>query len=579
MRGYLQAKLPDYMLPSAFVPLDALPLTPNGKVDRRALPALDRARPAPEKLFVAPRTAGERLLAEIWADVLRLERVGVYDNFFALGGDSILSLQVISRAARRGLQLTLTQLFQRQTIAALAAGVQPASVIVAEQEPVVGPVPLLPFQHWLLEQNLADPHHWNQAVLFEVRRPLQPELLHEVVRQLLIQHDALRLRFSRADDQWGQVCAGPDVPVPFTWIDLSTEPEATRIAALEAAAAKLQASLDLAAGPPLRVAYFHLGAGQPARLLIIIHHLVTDGVSWRIVLEDFQTAYEQLHSGAPIQLPPKTTSLKYWAERLTSYARSGALRDEPGYWLDEARAYVAGLPVDHLEGRRTSTVASASTRRVWLDGEATRALLQVVPAAYQVRINDLLLTALAWAFRAWTGSSTLLMEMEGHGREALFDEVDLSRTAGWLASLFPIMLDVGGAATPVEALGLVKSQLARLPRRGIGYGLLRYLSGDESIAARLRSLPQAEVRFNYLGQFDQVLADDAPFVPAREFGGAVRSPRGNRRYLLEIDGNVVGGQLQVGWTYSRELHHDATIARVSDDFVDALRALIAGCAG
>jgi non-ribosomal peptide synthase protein (TIGR01720 family) len=295
------------------------------------------------------------------------------------------------------------------------------------------------------------------------------------------------------------------------------------------------------------------------------------------VLEDFQTAYQQLSSGAPVELPPKTTSLKEWAERLTAYARSGALDNELGYWLDDARSHVGRLPVDHPRGLRTSTVASTYTRRVWLDAESTQALLKVVPVAYQTQINDILQTALAWACKDWTGSPKLLMEMEGHGREALFDDLDPSRTAGWLASLFPIVLDLGAATTPVAALGAVKAQLSRLPQRGIGYGLLRYLSGDEMIAAQLRALPQAEVRFNYLGQFDQVLADDAPLTPAREFGGPVRSPRGNRRYLLEIDGNVVGGQLQVGWTYSRDLHHDATIERVSDAFVAALRALIASC--
>jgi non-ribosomal peptide synthase protein (TIGR01720 family) len=213
--------------------------------------------------------------------------------------------------------------------------------------------------------------------------------------------------------------------------------------------------------------------------------------------------------------------------------------------------------------------------RVWLDAPTTRALLQDVPAAHQVQINDILITALAWAFKGWTGSPRLLMEMEGHGREALFDDVDLTRTVGWLASLFPIVVDVGGAASPAAALGSVKVQLDRIPQRGIGYGLLRYLSGDEHTAARLQAQPQAEVRFNYLGQFDQVLADDASLSPAREFGGPVRSPRGHRRYLLEIDGNVVGGQLQMGWTYSRDLHRDATIERVAGAFIEALRALVA----
>ncbi|HEX6292475.1 MAG TPA: MupA/Atu3671 family FMN-dependent luciferase-like monooxygenase [Herpetosiphonaceae bacterium] len=576
LRTYLKERLPEYMVPSAFVFLDALPLTPNGKLDRTALPDPGRDRLAAQRAFVAPRTSAEQLLAGLWKEILRLERVGVHDNFFELGGDSILSLQVISRATRAGLRLTLTQLFQHQTIASLAAAMQASPAHVAEQAPLAGPVPLLPFQHWLLEQDLADAHHWNQTVLFEVFQKPTPELLREVVGHLMLHHDALRLRFIRDGNGWRQICAEPDVPVPFDWIDLSITPEESRIAALEATAAQLQASLNLSEGPLLRVAYIDLGADRSGRLLIIIHHLVTDGVSWRIVLEDFQTVYHQLSQGEPVQLPLKTSSLREWAERLTAYARSGALNDELSYWLDEARTRVVGLPVDHPQGVRTSTVASSHTERTWFDGDATRALLQVVPATYQVQINDILMTALAWAFKEWTGSPTLLTEMEGHGREALFEDLDPSRTVGWLASLFPIVLDLGAATTPVAALHAVKAQLSSIPQRGIGYGLLRYL-GDETIARRLCALPQAEVRFNYLGQFDQVLADDAPFGPAREWVGFVRSPHGNRRYLLEIDGSIVGGRLQLGWTYSRELHHDATIARLSAYFADALLALVASC--
>jgi len=231
--------------------------------------------------------------------------------------------------------------------------------------------------------------------------------------------------------------------------------------------------------------------------------------------------------------------------------------------------------VDTAHLKNTSTVASTRTRQVTLGVEETRALLQVVPAAYQVQINDILLTALAYALARWTRSPALLIEMEGHGREALFDDLDLSRTVGWLASLFPVLLDVGSAQTPAALVPLVKAQLSQLPRRGIGYGLLRYLSGDPEIAARLRALPQADVRFNYMGQFDHVLAGDALLMPAREFGGPTRSPRGGRRYLLEIDGRVVGGQLELGWTYSTDIHRDDTIASVSQDFVEALRSLIA----
>jgi natural product biosynthesis luciferase-like monooxygenase protein/non-ribosomal peptide synthase protein (TIGR01720 family) len=576
LRSFLAQRLPDYMIPSAFVLLDALPLTPNGKLDRNALPDPGRTTRTRQQAFVAPRTSAEQTLAEIWREVLRLERVGVHDNFFELGGDSILSLQVISQATRAGLRLTLTQFFQHQTIAALAGAAQASPAALADQDVLLGPAPLLPFQHWLLEQDLADAHYWNQVVLLKVFHTPRPEVLEEVVRRLLLHHDALRLRFTRDQYRWRQVFAAPGQPTPFSWVDLSAVPAEERAAALERAGIELQSSLDLAAGPLMRIAYVDLGPDEPGRLLMIIHHLVTDGVSWRIFLEDFQTLYQGVSQGLPVQLPPKTTSVRQWGERLTTYARSGELDDELSYWLDESRANVSLLPVDHPEGRRTSIVDSSYTERIWVDKQVTRTLVQQAPAAYQVQINDILMTALAWACRAWTGSPTLLTEMEGHGREALFEDLDPSRTVGWLASQFPLLLDVGAATTPIEALPMVKAQLRQIPRRGIGYGLLRYL-GDERIVAQLRALPQAEIRFNYLGQFDQVLADDAPFGPSNDWVGRVRSPRGARRYLIEIDGSIVAGQFQLGWTYSRDLHHDATIARLIGYFVAALEALAAGC--
>jgi amino acid adenylation domain-containing protein/non-ribosomal peptide synthase protein (TIGR01720 family) len=575
LRSFLQEQLPDYMVPAAFVLLDALPLTPTGKVDRRALPAPDTARPELKEAFVAPRTPVEEKLAEIWTQVLGLERVGIYDNFFELGGDSILSLQIIARATQAGLRLTPMQLFQHQTIAELATVAGTAPALKTEQGVVTGSVPLTPMQHWFFEQQLPDPHHWNQALLLEVRQSLDPTLLERAVAHVLEHHDALRLRFVQGADGWQQVNAGLEAAVPFARVDLSGLPPAEQGPALEAAAAALQTSLHLAAGPLLRVALFDLGTARPSRLLLVVHHLVVDGVSWRIVLEDLYMAYEQLRCGQAVRLPPKTTSFRQWAERLTAYARAGGLRDELDYWLAAARRRGSRLPVDFPGG--VNTVASARTVTVALSAEETRALLREVPAAYRTQINEVLLTALAQAWAQWSGAGMLLVDVEGHGREPLFDDVDLSRTVGWFTSLFPVWLEVGATAAPGAALQTVKEQLRRIPNRGMGYGVLRYLSGDTAIVEQLRALPPAEVSFNYLGQGDQVWTEAALFGLARESSGPARSPRGRRRYLLEIDGGVMDGQLQFAWTYSAQVHRRATIERLAQGFLEALRWLIAHC--
>jgi non-ribosomal peptide synthase protein (TIGR01720 family) len=579
LREYLKQRLPEYMTPAAFVTLDALPLTENGKLDRRALPAPDAARPELEEAYAAPRNAREETLAEIWAGALGLERVGIHDNFFELGGDSILSIQIIARANQAGLRLTPKQIFQCQTIAELSAAAETAPAIEAEQGLVTGPAPLTPIQRWFFEQRLPNREHWNQALMFETRQALNPSLLEQAVQRLLEHHDALRLRFTPEEAGWRQFIAGSAAAAAFSLIELSGLPEAAAIAALESKAAELQASLNLSEGPLLRVVYFDLGNQEAGRLLIIIHHLAVDGVSWRILLEDLQTAYQQLIRGEEIAFPPKTTSFKRWAEKLAGYAQSEAAKAEQDYWLNDARAKAAWLPVDFSGGANTE--ASARSVSTSLSVEETRALLQEAPEAYHTQINDLLLTALAQALAEWTGERTLLVDLEGHGREDIFDDVDLSRTVGWFTTIYPVPLRLEKSTNSGEVLKSVKEQLRAIPQRGLGYGLLRYLSGDEEIAEALRRLPQAEVSFNYLGQLDQALPPDSLLdsllAPARESGGPVHSPSGRRKHLLDVRGSVARGQLNLSWTYSENIHRRATIERLAQSYVEALRALIAHC--
>jgi amino acid adenylation domain-containing protein/non-ribosomal peptide synthase protein (TIGR01720 family) len=611
LREFIKAKLPEYMTPAAFALLEALPLTPNGKVDRRALPALNGSGPNPHDLpdlsngFAAPRNKVEEVLAGIWAQVLGVKRVGIHDNFFEMGGDSILSIQVVGKANQQGLRVTPRQIFQHPTIAELSTApelVDTSAGIQAEQELVTGPAPLTPIQHWFFEQNLPEPHHWNHAILLETRQAVDATLLEKAVGRLLAHHDALRLRFELTDSGWRQTIAGWNEEdrgsriedrgsriedcdsrssifdlrssAPFTRFDLTGLPESEQSAAIEARAAELQMSLNLSQGPLLRVAFFDLGPERTGRLLILIHHLAVDGVAWRILLEDLMTAYQQLSLGEGAQLPPKTTSFGSWARRLAEFAQTPELKREMAYWL--AQATSPPLPVDYPEGRSSNTEASARVVSDSLTIEETRALLQEVSNAYRTQINDVLLTALAQAFSQWTGERALLVDLEGHGRETLFDDVDLSRTVGWFTTIFPALLTLE-SEQPGEALKSVKEQLRAVPNHGVGYGLLRYLSGDEDVAARLRQAPQAEVSFNYLGQFDQLLPEGAPFGPAMESVGPSHSPRGMRRYPLEINAFISGARLQLEWTYSERIHRRETIEHLAQSYSSALRALIAHC--
>lgn len=555
-------------------------ITISGKLDqlndkRTAQPA--HARPNIDTSYVAPQTETERIIAEIWQQLLGIEKVGVDDNFFELGGDSVLTIQIIAKTNKAGLRLTPQQVFEHQTIAALAAVAGTGEVVMARQDVVTGAVPLTPVQYWFTELATTDPHHWNQSLLLETRKPLDASLLKQALESVMAHHDALRIRFTIDESGWRQYNAAFDGQVPFAYHDLSMLPEKKQTATIEAAATEAQASLDLTTGPLLRVSFFDTGPGKPGRLLLIAHHLVMDAISLRFVLEDFATAYEQAARSEPISLPAKTTSFKTWAEMLVEHAQSADVAGELEYWLADERQGMFPLPIDVEDGRRLNTEESARTFRVALDAEETRALLQDVPHVYHTQINDVLMTALALALRHWTDQSLLLVDLEGHGRDAIFKGTDVTRTVGWFTTIYPVLLELDAGWGVGEALKRVKEQLHRLPGRGFSYGLLRYLHQDLKIRERLRQVPRAEVSFLYLGQLDEALRESTPFVPAAESRGPTVSPRATRSHLLMISGFVAGGRLQLDWTYSVNVHCAATVEQLAEGYLQSLRDIVRHC--
>ena len=571
LRAFLNGRLPEYMIPSAFVFLDRLPLTPNGKLDRQALPAPEHS-PEGDRVFAAPRNPVEETLARIWSEVLDVECVGVHDNFFDLGGDSILSIQIIARANQAGLGLTPRQLFQNQTIAALASVAGTVAQTRAEQGIVTGRVPLTPVQARFFELNQPELHHYNQAMLLEVHGLADSSSLAKAIKLLLLQHDALRFRYA-FNHGWQQTMEAPDGVVPFEMVNLSALTEDEQKELITHHAARLHASLNLNDGPLMRVALFDRGHQRNSYLLIVIHHLAVDGVSWRILLEDLQALYRQLSSGEQPSLRPKTTSFKSWAERLIEHARSSGLRAELSYWCATVEKSMVRLPLDSTDGENTA--ASARTLSVSLNAEETSKLLTTLPVVYRTQINEVLLTALVRALAPWTGAQSLLLDLEGHGREEIFEGIDLSRTLGWFTTIFPVVLGCGDAQTAVESLRSIKEQLRAIPNRGIGYGLLRYATGDSDTTQKLAALPQAEVRFNYLGQVDRALLDSSMFTVAPQSAGPAQSLKAERRYLLNVIGTVTGGELRLEWTYSQNIHREETVLSLARSYIEELRELIA----
>ncbi|AOS64070.1 non-ribosomal peptide synthetase [Actinoalloteichus hymeniacidonis] len=585
LAGELGHVLPTYMVPTAFVTMDELPLTTNGKVDRAALPL----PAAPDSVgTVEPRTELERTLAEIWAELLGVPKVGVEDNFFALGGDSILALQVVYRARSLGLVVTSRDLFRGQTVAALAAEVASSTAPVAEQGAVSGTVPLTPIQRWFFEIRDTNPDRFNQTVRVELAGSVNRQALRAAMQAVLDKHDALRMRFERVDGRWRQYNAVVEETEVLRFVDATVATDGSeppggselpeqldgRIAAETAA---LASRVDIGTGP--LIAGTVLDHEPRPLLLLAAHHLAVDGVSWRILLADLATGYRQASAGLPIELGAKTTSFRDWALNLTRLAEQEGFAAEREYWSMVASTDRPRLPVD-LDG--ANTAGSARTVVSGLSVENTAALLRDVPSAYRTRINDVLLTAFGRTMAEWTGADRVLLDLEGHGREDLFDGVDLTGTVGWFTSMFPVSLAVDASEGPdtgdptadwAPLLKSVKEQLHAIPGNGLGYGALRYLATDRPAA---ESEPQ--ISFNYLGKIDGAESTEESLYHSGDLELDLDEPADALRpHLLDLVGRIRAGRLEFHWVYSDQIHHETTVRELARRFIEALTELIGHC--
>ncbi|MET7403574.1 amino acid adenylation domain-containing protein [Dactylosporangium sp. NPDC005572] len=546
LRSFAAQRLPAHMVPAVVVVLDALPRTAGGKVDRAALP-----EPVVERAVERPATVLQELLATLFAEVLGLDEVGVDEGFFGLGGDSIVALQLVSRARAAGLELSARQVFEHQTVAGLAAVAGSSAPAREASGAGLGEVPLTPIMAWLRDQH--EPiGSVSQALLLRAPSALTQEHLATILQAVLDRHDALRARWTGA---------GLHVPPP------GTATPAIRVSAGELRDEHLAAvrRLDPEAGRMLQAVWFP----DRDRLLLVAHHLVVDGVSWRILAGDLAAAWADVARGARPELPPVGTSLRGWARGLAASARDRAA--ELPYWLSildgPALSLSAGSP-----GR--NTVAGQREHVLQLSTEDTRPLLTAVPEAFHAGVQDVLLAGLALAVRAWRPGGVLL-RLEGHGREEhLVPGSDLTRTVGWFTTEYPVRLDPGGddAAT---ALKRVKEQLRAVPDNGAGYGLLRYLNPDT--ADRLAAAPAPEILFNYLGR--RAAGDDADWVAAPEGDtlGDGLDPDFPVAQPLEINAGTAdrptGPSLEIRMAYLDGVLTAADVTRLGELWLDALARL------
>ncbi|CAG9189587.1 Non-ribosomal peptide synthetase modules, pyoverdine?? [Paraburkholderia sabiae] len=571
LRAELAARLPDYMVPATLTLCDAFPVTANGKIDRAKLREL-ALQPVVQLKSDAPLEGIERILADVWKEVLRAEHVGRDDNFFELGGDSILALQVIARSRKRGVRFTPKQLFDKPTVAQLAQVAQTVAAAEPKAETRAAVVPandariaLTPAQHRFFELNVPARHHWNQAVELHVSERFDLDAFAQAFGAVLAHHDAFRLRFA-ADTASSWSARYADKPfdtLPLVAVEARDEHDA--LAQFD----ELQRTFDLTRGPLAGTLVAMLPDGTP-RVWIAIHHLIVDGVSWRVLLEDLDAAYRAARERRPVRLAADGMRASDWAQRLAADAAALFAQELP-YWTSMKQASTA-LPFDNPHG--TASNADACTVEWTIDATLTQTLLTEANAAWRTQTIDLLVATLGHTLGTSVQADSLLIELEGHGREALFEDIDASRTFGWLTSHYPVALPVRESGT--ATLAAVKDALRAVPHKGLGFGVLRYLA-NESTRAALAALPRPRVTFNYLGQFGDASNDR---VLNARFGGAgcERDPAGPMSNALAIHAHIDGTRrLKMHWVYSAAMFNAGTVEKLARRFETTLREIAAQC--
>ncbi|WP_148886211.1 non-ribosomal peptide synthetase, partial [Xenorhabdus doucetiae] len=537
---YLSSRLPDYMIPASFTPIDAVPLTLNGKLDRRALP-----EPVWENRdnYIAPRNALETQLCAIWQDVLGLERIGIEDNFFRIGGDSIISIKLVSKLRQAGFSLQVKAIFDAPTIARLAQWLtqtSAAATVVAEQGLLSGEFDLLPVQQRFFNLNLPNPHHWNQAFMIQLPGNINPAEIEQALIILTERHDMLRAHFIATENGYRQ-CYPPAMP---SWLPVLRQCDIGEFTETELhqQLTQWQSGFDYCNGPLWQAAHLAGYADGSARLFFAFHHLIIDAVSWRIITEDMRL----LLQGMP--LPAKTSSYRQWVAAVHHYAQQH--QDEVSYW----QQVVAGNDINSALDKITHHLSGISA-------EITDILLHEANTGYHTEINDLLLSALTLALQATFSRTVNDIVLEGHGRETIDSTLDIAETVGWFTTLYPVRLEMQAdiAATIIHT----KEMLRAVPNKGIGYSALHqagYLTGD---------LPA--ISFNYLGQLGGISHQKQNWSLTSDGCGTVIASENSSHLLLAINGAVQAGKLQ--FSVDSRLPQPQTEAFISA-FEQALNSVI-----
>ena len=567
LRNHLSNQLPDYMIPSVFIELAEIPLSTSGKIKRNALLQMYPPTSFRKKSYItSPSTSVETILCHIWEDYFGIKPISTKDNFFHLGGDSILAMQIASKARQQNIHLSVEQIFLHPTIVELASIVEEINLsIKGHQEDINVKFPLAPVQSWFFSQHFLRQQQWGQACLIDVMQSIDENILHHCLQELLDEHDALKINFQLEDGVWKQHYTS-NSSLPFHVADIPTSFSQNEWDQyLEQWELKILETFNLEHGPLIGAVLFKKDQA-PQKLLIVAHHLIVDGISWRILCHDLFILYKKL-IGQSKSTIHKTTSYKHWISEAYRHIQLSITEKDKSFWLEQKAANP--LPKDFAETQNTEE--DAANYMGQLSIKETEFLLKQPIKNASIKINGILLAMLARTLENWTGNNSLLIDMEGHGRDELVNKVDVSNTMGWFTSIFPLYLNWPVGAPLDILLETIQTQLSVIPGNGITYGALRYFDLDVNVRAALKNKPKSEIVFNYWGQFSSHLENDIFHLNTVH----LRSAKENKRpYVLDISCWISQKQFYISFNYNRKHYQFETIKLVTNNYIDTIRKFL-----
>jgi amino acid adenylation domain-containing protein/non-ribosomal peptide synthase protein (TIGR01720 family) len=571
LRFEISRELPIYMIPSEIQLIDRIPVTQNGKIDRKHLDKLILNPNDHHKDYIAPETDVEKILVEAWKSVLDTEHVGINDNFYESGGDSIAAIQVSSFLYKNEYQVEVKDIMRFPHIREVAGFVKPLSRL-ADQSMILGAADLTPIQAAFFEMQKLVPDHYNQSVLLKSRSSLNTEALHTSFSKLLEWHDILRASFKRSSS--GTYVQAIGVNCEMANIEVHNYAESGDLALAKEVANGLQESLSIENGVLIKAAVIQMQKAD--YLLIVIHHLVVDTVSWRILIEDLTTAYQQTLNNEDISLPAKTDSFKLWSQSLKDFTRTDSFNEEVKYWSACVSTPFENISYDYPSEMGDAKVKNKKAMSVRLSSEYVTRLETEVHKAFNTEINDILLAALALSVKKCFGLLTVPIMLESHGRVKLKEDININRTVGWFTSEFPVLLDTSEAENLANFIKIVKDYLHKVPNSGIGFGLLKFIAKGRNSEIVDAATPQ--IAFNYLGKVDDEDGTESIFQWEDKTLGNEECIQNQSDYALEIVAMGREGFLEFNLEYHDSQFNEDTISKWLEIYINILQELIDFCA-